>query len=273
MIFRDLPPWPFWSKRTEALVFCGLLASAMLALPLVRGEMILNWDALNHHIYLGWVADHVRFDCDFWAAGTQSYQYPYLYWPVYQLYRSQLDGRWVGVIWLGLHTLVIPPVYAAVKVCIPGSSWYDAGMRLAALLLSFLSAVLVAYTAVTSNDVLASVPLLWAVALALRACEPAEPGSTSRWICCSGLLAGVSVALKWSNGPLAVCLPLLWLWAPGHPAMRMGRSFLAGCLTVLACVLTYLPWGWQLWRHFGNPFYPFMDEWMAPLRLLVGWTP
>ena len=264
---------PMWSARTEWLVYCTAMAFSMLAIPLYRGEMNLNWDALNHHIYLGWVADRVRFDRDFWAAGSQSYQYPYLYWPVYRLYMSTFDGRWVGVIWVGLHTLAVPPVYWMVRLCISGETWDVAGMRFAALLLSFLSPVLVAYSAVTSNDVLACIPLLWAMALAFSACEQAASGRVSGLLCLSGLLAGISVAFKWSNGPLAICLPLLWLWSPGTPVQRLRRCFLAGCCTVLACALTYLPWGWQLWREFGNPFYPFMDEWVAPLRDMLGWTP
>lgn len=264
---------PIWHARTECWVYCLTFALAMLAIPGFRGEMSLNWDALNHHIYLGWIADHTRFDRDFWAAGTQSYQYPYLYWPVYRLYQSDLDGRSVGLIWMGLHTLVVPPLYWIARICIPGMTWYDAAMRFAGMLLSLLSPVLVAYAAVTSNDILASVPLMWAFAMALSACQRPESIWTSRLIYLSGCLAGVSVALKWSNGPLAICLPLLWLWTQGTPLFRLGRCLLAGVITLVACVLTYLPWGWQLWREFGNPFYPFMDEWMTPVRLLMGWVP
>ena len=149
-----------WAPATEAWLFFLFFSALMLAFPLIRSQMSLTWDALNHHIYLGWEAEQPRFERDFWAAGTQSYQYPYLYWPVYRLYMSSLSGRWVGVIWVGLHTLALPPLHLITRICLPGNSWYDVVMRLLAMFLSLCSVVLVAYTGMTSNDVLASIPLL-----------------------------------------------------------------------------------------------------------------
>jgi hypothetical protein len=263
MLGNNLKPIPVWQERTEAWVFYLFFSSVMLAFPLIRGEMLLNWDALNHHIYLGWVADLARFDKDFLAAGSQSYQYPYLYWPIYRLYMSSLSGRWVGVIWIALHTLVIPPVYLMARASLRGHTWYDVSMRFFALQLALSSVVLVAYTSVTSNDVLASIPLLWAMAFAIKAFElpSARTDQGLRWACFSGLLAGISVAFKWSNGPVSLALPILWLWAPAYGwRPRMIRVLIAGIATLISCFFTYLPWGWQLAHYMGNPLYPFLGD-------------
>lgn len=63
------------------LPFVGVFAwIAFISIPLFLGEIGISWDALNHHIYLGWTAGRPRFDLDFLAASYQSYQFPYLYW-------------------------------------------------------------------------------------------------------------------------------------------------------------------------------------------------
>lgn len=244
---------------------------------MVRGQMSLNWDAINHHIYLGWVAERPRFENDFWAAGSQSYQYPYLYWPIYRLYMSSLDGRWVGMVWCGLHTLALPALHLIARIALPGQTWYDVVMRFLAVLLSLSSAVLVAYTGVSSNDVLAAIPLLWAIALSLKAStvQPAALTATAllRMCCTAGALAGVSTAFKLSNGPMAIVLPVFWMWAPASVwTQRLSRTVWAGLFTIFFCLLAYLPWGWQLWHYFGNPTYPFFPEFGAFLRKIFNWV-
>jgi hypothetical protein len=128
----------------------------------------------------------------------------------------------------------------------------------------------------TAIDSLAAIPFVWAVALALVAAGgPAPPRwlSPPRAVMLSGLLAGLSVAFKFSNGPLALVLPLLWLSGAGG---WRGRTLQVarGCLALLAgFFLAYGYWGAQLWNHFGNPMYPFYDGWFAHLRALTGWQP
>ena len=56
-----------------------------ISVPISLGGIGLSWDGLNHQMYLGWVADRPRFDKDYMAASMQSYQFPYLYWPLYKL--------------------------------------------------------------------------------------------------------------------------------------------------------------------------------------------
>ena len=48
------------------LPFVGVFAwIAFISIPLFLGEIGISWDALNHHIYLGWTAGRPRFDLDF----------------------------------------------------------------------------------------------------------------------------------------------------------------------------------------------------------------
>lgn len=259
----------------ELPVVCLLAWMAFIAIPLSLGEIGISWDALNHHIYLGWTAEYPRFERDFLAASYQSYQFPYLYWPVYKLSASGLTGAWSGVVLATLNWLAVPPVWMIARTCMPGQQWFNALMRMLAVVLAFMSVLVLSLFDSTSNDLLAAIPFVWAFALALDALPSNRPRrlSARNAVLLSGLFAGVSVACKLSNGPLAILLPGLWILSARTFRGRLLNTALGGSATVAGFVIAYGYWGWKLWIHFGNPVYPFYDPWFAPLRGLVGWQP
>lgn len=262
------------SARAELAALLVLAWVAFGAIPIALGGIGLGWDALNHHIYLGWIADRPRFDKDFMAASGQSFQYPYLYWPVYKLFASGMDGKWAGAVLASLNLIAVPPVWMLARLSVPDGNWYGIAMRWLAVALAFSTAVVLSLFDSTSNDLLAAVPLVWAVALAMETGSPAAPGRRS-WllIFLSGLCAAASVAFKLSNGPLVLLMPLLWA-LQGHVLRERARYVAVGCLGVLGGVAVfYGAWGWQLWVHYGNPIYPFCDSWFALVRDWTGWQP
>jgi hypothetical protein len=88
----------------------------------------------------------------------------------------------------------------------------------------------------------------------------------------SGLLAGISVALKLSNAPLV--LPLVVWWCLKKPTrVGIARGALGLSAILMGWGALYLPWGLQLCHEFGNPFYPFMDAWFAGMSLCGGGVP
>jgi hypothetical protein len=270
---RQMPPA---ARRWELPVICFLAWLGFVAIPLSSGMLGLSWDALNHHIYLGWTAQEPRFDRDLFAAAGQSYQYPYLYWPVYKLAAAGWSGASAGVVLATLHLIVVPPVWLLARVCMPGQTVFDALMRGIALALAFMTGVVLAQFDSTSNDLLAGAPLAWAVALALTPMDSARPAwlTPARSVGLSGLLAGISVAFKLSNGPLVLAtMPVAWLLAtPGGVARRIALAALGCALTLLGCAIAYAPWGVALWHQFGNPIYPFYDPLFDPLRSALGWS-
>ena len=66
------------ARATELLLLTLLATAGAAALALSQGQLAWSWDALNHHIYLGLIAEHPRWDLDVIPASYQSYQYPYL---------------------------------------------------------------------------------------------------------------------------------------------------------------------------------------------------
>lgn len=261
--------------RWEWLLICLLAWGAFAAIPLTLGEIGISWDALNHHIYLGWTAENARLDQDFVVAGYQSFQFPYLYWPVYKLAINGWSGEWAGVVLATLQVAAVPPVWMLARACMPGCTGFDIAMRLLAVVLAFMTGVVLSLFDSTSNDLMAATPLVWALALAMAPIDKARPAwlTPCRAVVLSGLCAGVAVACKLSNGPLALILPFAWFMSA--PTVR-GRAIqvLRGSLATLGgFALVYGYWGSLLWSHFGNPIYPFADSWFTPLRELTGWAP
>lgn len=247
-----------------------------ISIPLSLGYIGLSWDALNHHIYLGWTAEQQRFDRDFWAASSQSYQFPYLYWPVYKMAVSGFSGAAAGVVLASLDLFAVPPVWMLSRVCIPGPGVFEMLLRVTAVIMAFMTGVVMSLFDSTSNDLLAAVPLLWAIALAfwpLRISNKTKKSPALRYVVLSGLLAGASVAFKLSNGPVALLMPLLWLLHGNGLWQRLKWTALGCVTTLIGCSMVYSPWGWQLWQHFGNPIYPQFDAAFESLRVASGWRP
>jgi len=127
----------------------------------------------------------------------------------------------------------------------------------------------------TSNDLMAAAPLVWALALAMEQLHRERSAwlTPTRAVLLSGLFAGVAVAFKLSNGPLAVLLPAIWFFSATAMPARLRIVLAGSAATLTGFVITYGYWGALLWNHFGNPVYPFYDHLFAPLRSLTGWQP
>ena len=266
---------PRWMRSVELPFVLLSMALVFVSIPLARGGLDLSSDTLNHHLYLGWIAQNLRIEQDFLASSYQSYQFPYLYWPVYKMAAAGWTGLSAGILLAVLHLLVVPPVWMLARACIPGATWFEVGMRLLAVVLSFMSGVVLLSLGTTANDLLAAIPLVWALAWAVIPLDEARGTwlTPTRAVLLSGAAAGAGVALKLSNGPLAILLPLLW-WQCGRSwGERLPRLVWGGLATLLVFVGLYAGWGLQLWHQFGNPIYPAYDGWFAPLRVWLGWTP
>jgi hypothetical protein len=246
-----------WVELLGITTLCAALAAA---LPLHAGVWGWSWDALNHHVYLGLISESPRWHLDVTPASGQSWQYPYLYWPVYRLSLLPLHGAVLGALWGAfLCILIVPPVWLiSLRLLAVARQAEDVSVqaifeRGAACALSLLSLVVLSSLGTTANDPLATVPLLWALALM------AAPMPSNRSAAAAAALWGISSAFKLSNA-LAIPLLLVWWWrGPGWPfALRRGIGIGAGAGVGFA--LAYAPWGWQLWHQMGNPFYPFFQS-------------
>jgi hypothetical protein len=261
------------SAAIELFVLLLVAWAAFAAIPLALGGIGLSWDALNHQVYLGWTADRPRFDRDFLAASYQSFQFPYLYWPLFKLFQSGISGAWAGVVLVSFNVLAVPPLWIAARQFVADDGWYGLAMRWLAVALGFMTGAVLSLFDSTANDLMAAIPLAWAIALALEAWDIRRYAwlTIHRLVLLSGLCSGIAVAFKLSNGPLVLLMPLLWI-LPARSARARLLDTIWGCAAILAgFVLCYGYWGAQLWHHYGNPIYPFYDHWFAHLRGWLGW--
>ncbi len=229
-------------------------AAAAALVPLYFGRMGWSWDGINHHVYLGLIAEHPRWDRDVVAASFQSYQYPYLYWPIYRLSQWGVSGAGAGAAWAAFQAaMLMPPLWLLSYRLLPATAGYGPALaeRVAACALGMTSIVVWMGLDTTANDLMAAVPLVWCLAVALGA-----EASGRRWWLVGGLY-GVSVAFKLSNGIYLPLLLVFW-WQPAWPYLPWRRGLALGLGSLLGFLLAYGPWGLQLWRATGSPLYPYL---------------
>ncbi|WP_143684628.1 hypothetical protein [Variovorax sp. KK3] len=248
--------------KAEALVLSAIFAVLLMLVPVAGGGLGLSWDAINHHIYLGWVADRARFDLDIWPAATQSFQFPYLYWPAYKLYSSGASAMEAGIALAALQCICVPAVWVLARVCIPDRSWFGTGMRAIAMGMAFASSVVLSMFNTTANDLVSAIPLIWAIALvSTNLLEDKKPRRSLVLCMAVGLLCGASVAFKLSNGPIAVSVPLLFLIKVD--GRRLTAALTAYVAMIAGFGLAYAPWGLELAHRFGNPVFPHFDSFLG----------
>lgn len=240
-----------WFELVAVTLVAVLVAAS---LPLMNGHLGWSWDAINHQVYLGMAAEHPRWHLDVLAASGQSYQYPYLYWPVYRMALLDAPGAWVAAAWAAAQAaFVTPPIWLAAYRLLPQElgALEAVAERVAACVLAVMSIVLWASLQTTANDLLAAAPLLWAVAIALK------PVASDRRLLAMGAMFGVSVAFKLSN---VIFMPLLLLWSfeTRAPYLSPRRGLFLWSGAAVGFLAAYAPWGLQLWVHMGHPLYPLM---------------
>lgn len=240
----------------ELVAITVMAAAAVASVPLVAGHWGWSWDALNHHIYLGLISETPRWHLDASAASSQGWQFPYLYWPIYRLSLLPIEGATAGALWGAFTTaLLVLPVWVISRHLLPTNegALQATFERTAACVLALGSVVVLSSLGSTANDPLAAMPLLWAVALMTT------PNASDGRAGAAAALWGASCALKLSNG-LALPLMLVWWWQSVDRPFPLRRGLCLGIGALTGFSLAYAPWGWQLWRETGNPFYPYFQS-------------
>lgn len=241
------------AELAELLLITLATGLAAAALPLHTGFLGWSWDALNHHVYLGMIAESPRWHLDVLAASFQSYQYPYLYWPIYRISQLSGNGAAVAASWAAFQVvmLLVPLWFICRQLFRQAASvWQARAERLAGCVLGLGSVAIWTSLETTANDPLAAVPMLWAVALAL------SPLVTTRRLVLASLLFGVAVAFKLSNA-LFFAWMIPWWLDRAKPFLHVPRAAAMVAGSAAGFVLAYAPWGLQLWQHMGHPLYPY----------------
>jgi hypothetical protein len=227
-----------------------------VAFTLLLGKDV-HWDALNYHLYLGYSALNDRFALDFFGAGAPSYLNPYAHVPLYLMMRAEWSAPWMAVALAAFHAMVLWLTFEIAMV---------AGLRdgrlalprfaMLALLLAVLNPVLLQGLGSTMTDLSTGVFVLagWlAITRALR-----YGGFPA--VAAGGALCGIAAALKLSNAVFAIAAVPALLLMPGTFSIR-ARGIAVFCVVCgAAFAAVSYPWSSQLWREFGNPLFPFLNQ-------------
>ena len=217
----------------------------------------LNWDALNYHLYAGMTAWQPRFDTDFLGAGLPGYANPVSLVPFYLMVDSKWGAAWIAIALAGLHALnlILTGLLAERLLAdCPGETRHFGAW--AAMAFAALNPVFLQCLGSSFNDPLVSLPVLagWLV------CCSVNP--LSRWptALLAGVLLGLGAGLKLSNAIFALALlPLIAAMGSGLTD-RIARVVAYGVGGVLGVVVAAGPWAWRLWNEFGNPVFPFLND-------------
>ena len=221
-----------------------------------------NWDLQNYHYYNPWAWWNGRiFDWDVAAAQIQTYHNPLLDFPFFAMVQWDWPPRLIA------FALSIPTALAGFFVYKlawmlfrgvgPRERWIAAACAVA---IGTTSAMGVGALAVTMNEWPLAALVLFALWWLLRAQD--ERGSIARRaLVVAGLAAGFATGGKLTAAPFAVAMGIALL------ARGTGLRFSEAAWFALGAAcgfgVAYGPWGYGLWTNFGNPLFPYANQWLA----------
>jgi hypothetical protein len=248
-------PATAWRAR---LLFLGACL-AFAAVVALQGGQDACWDLRNYHFYTPFGFLEGRLDPesgDLAAAQLQSWLHPAWDVPFYMMVRAGLRSEVITALLALPAGLALFLLVAVARRLAPGKS---GGLVAGAVLL-------LGATAATSRYYFGSTQSEWHLAaLVLGAAwltlgsEAATEG-TAGLLLGAGFLGGVAAGFKLTASPAVLGLIALGFALPGPARRRLSRACWVSLGALAGTLVVYGPWGWYLYRRFGNPFFPFFNE-------------
>ena len=225
-----------------------------------------NWDLQNYHFYDPWALVHGRLlGFDVVAAQLQTFHNPALDLVFYAMIAADWPPR------VAAFVLAMPAGIAAffllhiVEVLFAGhDSTLRKTLRVAAFAIGITGAIGWAVLGTTMNEWPIAALVLAALWVLVRAIVSTAPGLPVRALVIAGVIAGVASGLKLTAATFAVAICFALLLR--HQRFRMlpmaardAAWFGAGVAGGLAASIGW--WCALLWSHFGNPVFPYLNEW------------
>jgi hypothetical protein len=255
------------------------LRRARILIPILFGCVSVclgqdtNWDLFNYHLYNAFALLNGKLHVDLAPAGFQSFFNPLLDVPYYfaQLYLpAPLIGFAIG--WV--HGLSFVLLLAIAQQTLP--TLPDRDRFRIPLLIAFTGCLTANYLSALGNtmgDNTTALLTLASLFLILKCWDElcSVSGFGIGMAVAAGILAGLSTGLKLTNSVYAVamCAALLGCPTTFWNRGRLIASFAFG--TLLGIALTGGYWLLEMWRTFGNPFFPqFGNYFPSPLAAGIG---
>ena len=242
-------------KMELSFYFLCLLVTASFVYH--RGQDV-NGDLLNYHFYQGYSLINGRFMEDIAAAGAHSFLNPIADILIY-LSLTHLPFPVSAWVFLLIQLASIPAIVLLAKEVAGGLGYQRAFVpAIPAIVLSLLAPLWWSELG-TSYIESWTAPLIIYGVYFLFSARKGSDLSMAR-IAIAGVLFGLAVGLKWTNGPFGVSgflmLAALLYRSEFRVSLLAVFYFLAGC--GVGFLLTAW-WNWYLWSEWGNPVFPYYN--------------
>lgn len=231
---------------------CSLICIVTVLWVIFSGKD-LSWDVINHHAYLPFSLFSGRYLNDLFAAGPQSYQNPAGYIPFFLLLKSGLPDWGVGIVLAVVHASGVFAVYGIALRLWKGVAgcWWVA----LACFAGALSPIYLQFVGTSSSDPLNAALVLWALFFLI---SRQTPGTSALVV--SGALLGAATGIKFSSAIFAFACAGIVLHSVLLRLVSLGAAVTFVVSGIVGFLICYGFWGWQLWLHFANPFFPFFNN-------------
>ncbi len=258
--YASQPPLNRMPGRSAVLLFFCLALAIGTSLWLGQDA---NWDLQNYHYYNphAWVQE--RWGIDIAPAQLQSYHSPFADLPYYFMVRGNFPP------WLISALLAVPAAAALFFLALLSDLLLHSPMRR----YGTFAVILLAASGACGRPVIGSTMSEWHITALFMAAiwfslkfgfdgsDAAGPTLLRRriWLIC-GLLVGLAVGLKLTGAAFGMSFALLVLWPSGDLRQRVARLCEWSLGGLVGFAVFYAPWGWHLWVHYQNPFFPYFND-------------
>ena len=219
-----------------------------------------NWDLQNYHYYNPWAWWNGRiFDWDVAAAQIQTFHNPLLDFPFLAMVSAAWPPRVIAFVLAMPAALAWFFVYKLAGILFASLPAPGRALAIAcALAIGATSAMGVGALANTMNEWPLAALLVFALWWLVRAADAGESNERSALLV-AGLAAGFATGAKLTAAPfpLAMCVAL----ALRGPRLRVSEPAWFALGAACGFAVAYGAWGYALWTHFGNPVFPYANEW------------
>lgn len=241
--------------RSVAALVIGLSMAATLWFALARGQDF-NWDHRNYHIGIPLLLASGRFWHSVAPAGAVSYLNPYVLQAQFWGLRHLSPSHFAVAIAILQSVAFMLAGAICMAIAMPAGQRWRSLLGLLGFGLCLMAPMALSEAGTTFIDLVTAVPVLAAYFLLLTRGERVAHLSSGLL---AGALLGAAVALKLTNAVFV--LGVLGFAVTGSESFRQRITWLPACAgaAAVAFVAIALPWDLTLWRHFGNPIFPFFN--------------
>ncbi len=264
-----------WLARPllHSLLICLIFGGLSIALGADN-----NWDLRYYHLYAPYAYLHQRYLQDIGPAQYQGFFNPVADLLFYGLVTSPLNEtpRLVAFIMGAVHGINAALVLAiARRLIAPRGDRTRIALVAMAWLVGVTGAGFISLLGASTNDLVASIPVLASLFVGLGLVEPGPQSGGERAILgrfvLAGLLAGCAFGLKFTSVIYAPGLAVVALLAGVRRRCMWGPIAFAAAAGAAVVIVAGHHMA-TLWHDFGNPVFPLLNQifrspWWEPLAL------